>query len=121
MDESIKPTKPNKNYHYSGEYKRSIEFWQRSEKDTLLAFWASTIFLITSYFFGGGKDIMVSSFFCIVSAGVILIIQIKIDTLTKDLNYVLAQKELFKKTPISNILKNKLEVLGSKATKLKNK
>ncbi len=90
-----KQTKSNKNYHYSGEYKRSIEFWQRREKDTWLAFWASTIFFTLSQLFGGSKDIIVSSVFCLISAGVILVIQIKIDLLKEDLNYVLAQKEIY--------------------------
>ena len=82
-----------KQYYYSGQYKRAIEFWQRREKDTWLAFWTSTIFLITSYLLGGSKDIMVSSFFCLVTTGVILAIQVKIDMLTKDLNHVLNKNQ----------------------------
>lgn len=89
--------KQTKQYYYSGQYKRAIEFWQRREKDTWLAFWTSTIFLITSYLFGESKDIMVSSFFCLVTTGVILVIQIKIGMLTKDLNHVLNNTEKPKK------------------------
>lgn len=81
--------KQTKQYYYSGTYKKAIEFWKKREKETWLAFWASAIFLTTSYLFGESKDITVSSFFCLVTIGVILIIQVKISMLVEDLNYVL--------------------------------
>jgi len=79
----------NKQYYYSGTYKKAIEFWKRREKDTWLAFWASAIFLITSYLFEESKDITVSFFFCLVTSLAILTIQVKISMLVEDLNYVI--------------------------------
>jgi hypothetical protein len=84
--------KKQKKYFYSGSYIRDIEFWKKRDIDTSIAFCISVIFLIISYFFGSNKDMGVSSFFCAVSAGVLLLIKVKIDMLTEDLNHVLNKK-----------------------------